>query len=251
MKNKLILTLDLRVVCVVLVLVVFGMLATWRPWQDSTAVTRTISVTGTGKVTAEPDYYQFNPTYQNSNADTAAAISELNAHLKTVTDKLKELGVQDKDIQVQSSSYDAPKPASAEYLIAPVQSATSAYLTIKVPNKELAQKVQDYLATTDATGQSTPYPSFSDDRQKELKSQAREKAIADAKTQAEKTAQNLGAKLGKVVEVKDSADTTIFPYQDSVSSSSAEPARDIATSLPIYPGEQDVSFTVQTVFEIK
>jgi uncharacterized protein YggE len=103
MKNKLSLSVDLRILCVVLVLIIATMFALWRPWQDSGS-SRRVTVTGTAKVTAEPDNYQFNPSYQKTTTE------ELNTQLNSVTTKLKELGVASKDITVQSSAYNNPQP---------------------------------------------------------------------------------------------------------------------------------------------
>jgi uncharacterized protein YggE len=240
MKNKFSLTIDLRILCVVLVLIIATMFALWRPWQDSGS-NRRVTVTGTAKVTAEPDNYQFNPSYQKTTTE------ELNTQLNSVTTKLKELGVASKDITVQSSAYNNPQPLTT---YVPDRQSTYAYLTIKVTNKDLAQKVQDYIATTGAQGQLTSSPSFSDDKQKQLTDQAREKAIADARVQAGKTAKNLDAKLGKVIEIKDADDTSNGPI--NIQNGLAAGANlDAKASTPIYAGQQDVTFTVQVTFELK
>jgi uncharacterized protein len=239
MKNKLSVNIDLRILCVVLVLIIAAMFALWRPWQNNNSH-RTITVTGTAKITAEPDKYQFNPSYQKTTTD------ELNAQLATVTTKLKELGVEAKNITVQSSSYGNAQPLTS---YTPEKQSTYAYLTIQVSNKDLAQKVQDYIATTGAQGQLTSSPSFSDDKQKQLTEQARDKAIADAKAQAGKTAENIDAKLGKVIEVKDS-DNNSGPI--TIQNGVARGVNlDAKASSPIYAGQQDITFTVQVTFEIK
>jgi uncharacterized protein len=245
MNNKLSLSIDLRIVCVALLVVILAMFAIWQPWQ-STSSTRKITVTGTAKVTAEPDMYQFSPSYQK------ATTEELNTQLNTVTVKLKELGVESKHITVQSSAYGSPQPLNDKTTTiapAPDRQTNYAYLTIKVSNKELAQKVQDYLATTGAQGQLTSTPSFSDDKQKQLLEQAKEKAIADAKSQGSKTASNLDAKLGKVLEIKDADE-----YNGPITlegRSTASVNLDAKASTPIYAGEQDITFQVIVTFELK
>lgn len=245
MKNKLTLSIDLKIVSVLLLAIIVAMLAIWQPWQTDDSNTRTITVSGTGKVTAQPDTYQFNPTYQK------ATTEEVNTTVSTVTAKLKELGVEDKHIQVQSSAYRTMTGA-AEPMIAPApdRNTASAYLTIKVSNKELAQKVQDYIATTGAEGQLTANPSFSDDKQKQLKEEARNKAIADAKSKADKTAQQVNAKLGKVLEVKDS-DNDFGILMKTNAASDAISSAEGNSGLSIYAGEQDISFTVEVVYQIK
>lgn len=246
MKNKLNLSIDLRIVCLLLLIIIVATLAIWRPWQASGVSERTISVTGTGKVTATPDIYQFNPSYQKPTTD------ELNSTITTITNKLKELGVKEKDIQLQSNAYGESKPLTDKRIDiapAPEQQGSTAYLTIKVPNKELAQKVQDFIVTSGAEGQITPQPAFSEEKQKQLKEEARDKAIDDAKAQASKTANNLSAKLGRVVEVKDSTEFgSVYPYQEGRSMMTAQ---DTASTLPIFSGEQSVTFAVQVTFEIK
>lgn len=220
------------------------MLAFWRPWQVNGVSDRTITVTGTGKITAQPDTYQFNPSYQKPTT------AELNTVVNDVTNKLKELGVKEKDIQLQASAYDDPKPLGDKMIApAPDQSGTSAYLTIKVDSKELAQKVQDYITSSGAQGQLTPQPAFSVDKQKQLKEEARDKAIDDAKAQASKTANNLDTKLGRVVEIKDSTEFGgVYPL-------AAESARgatmDAGSKLPVFSGEQEITFAVLVTFEIK
>lgn len=236
MNNKLTFSIDLRVVCVLLLVIIVAMLGFWRPWQADAASDRKITVSGTGKVTTAPDIYQFNPSYQKPTTE------ELNSTVTTVTDKLKELGVEEKDIQVQSNAY-----RTLEISPIPDQEGTYAYLTIKVDNKELAQKVQDYIATSGATGQLTAYPSFSDEKQRQLKEEARDKAIEDAKSKGDKTAKQVDAKLGKVIEVKDKENNfgNIMERGQSDAKSSASP------SMAIYAGEQDVTFSVEVIFQIK
>lgn len=242
MNQKLTLSLDLRLVCAALLAIIAVMLGLWQPWDSNTA-RRTISVTGTGKITATPDNYQFNPSFQK------ATSAELNAQVAAVTARLKELGVAEKDISLQSSSFSAPKTMIAP---APEQDANYAYITIKVSTKELAQKVQDYITTTDAEGQLTPYPNFSDDKLKQLQEEARDKALTDAKTKAVKTAGNLNAKLGKVVEFKDAENSFgVYPLAGSEKAIDSAERPSVQGSVPIYPGEQEISVSVQAVFEIK
>ena len=154
MKNKIMVSIDLRIVCVLLLVIILAMIGIWKPWQASGGTDRTVTVTGTGKITAEPDYYQFSPSFQK------ATTAELNTQVNTVTAKLKELGVAEKDIQVQSSAYKSADSTSPMIAPAPEKDATYAYLTVKVASKELAQKVQDYIGTTGAQGQLTAYPFF-------------------------------------------------------------------------------------------
>jgi uncharacterized protein YggE len=245
MDSKLVVRLDWRIICAVLLVIIVAMLAIWRPWQaDAAAAQRKITIVGEATVKAEPDQYQFNPSYTTTNtADTTAKSQE-------ITTKLKALGVADNEIKTNANNYSNGGP---ETLIYPKPNDNSTLsFTITLTKKDVAQKVQDYLLTTNPTGSVTPYPSFSTAKQKALKNQARDLAIADAKTKADHTAQGLNAKLGKVIEVKESQGQTIFPYALN-SGAASTPASDTATkeSLTLQPGQDELSYSIDVTFELK
>ncbi len=241
------LKLDLRIACILLLLIIVSMLAIWRPWQDTTSKdSRKITITGQAIIKAEPDQYQFNLYYEK---DTTAEVSALNDQ---IIKKLKELGVTDSQIKNNASKYGS----SEIYYSAPVEGGekTTLSLTITLPSKDLTQKVQDYLLTTNPKGSITPYPSFSTNKQKELTDKARDLAIADAKMRADKTAGGLDTKIGKVLEVGEGQQGGgIYPLTDgfnAVTPASGDgEGRD--SSISIQPGEDEFSYSVTVVFALK
>ena len=121
-------------------------------------------------------------------------------------------------------------------------------VTVKAPTKDLAQKIQDYLATTDAKGQLTAQPSLSKQKSLQVENQARDAATKDARGKADSTAKNLGGSVGKVISVKDAPSSSpVYPMAiaggvgDSMSKA----------SLPVTPGEDKVDFNVEVVFELR
>jgi uncharacterized protein YggE len=241
MKNKLLLNIDLRIICALLLVVIAGMLAFWRPWEIK-GDDRSITITGQAEVEAVPDQFVFSPRFERSGTDAATMKNELNDFGTQLQSKLIELGIKKEDITLNSSSYDG--------IIKPEDSndGTTVALSvmIKAPNQELAQKVQDYLATTDAKGQLTAAAQFSDAKRRDLENQARSKAVEDARSKAERTVKNLDATLGKVIEVKDVAGFGVLP----VTRENTETAgRDI--SLPVTPGKDSVTFTIEVSFELR
>lgn len=239
-SNKLNISLDLRIVCIILLVVIAGMLAMWQPWKDDSGSSqRKITISGEATLKAEPDEFVFYPSY------TRKTLGEITTLSQDIVKKLKELGVADNQIKTNASSYDypelyAPKPAP--------DGDNALSLTVTINKKDLAQKVQDYLLTTNPIGSITPIPNFSTEKRKQLEDEARDKAIADAKSRADKTADGLDAKIGKVVEVKEGVSGGgIYPLlygADSKSSRSSE-------SLPIQPGENEFSYRVEVVFELR
>lgn len=241
MLNKQKMSIDLRVICAVLLVALVTSIVLWKPWQ--TTVARTITVSGEATQKAEPDEYQFSPSYQIKGSDRAAIQKELTDKVNNIVAKLKELGVDESDITLASSTYD-------KYWNDGTNEITSNTITVVVNNKELSQKVQDYLLTTAPEGQLTPYPTFSTEKQKQIEDEVRIAAIADSKKKAEATVAELGAKLGRVVTVEDQSGDMFPTYLMSESSKGA--AMDsVASSLPVLPGKQEISYTVHVTYQIK
>jgi len=243
-KNKTKLSLDLRIIVVLLLAVIAAMLFMWKPWGSSTS-DRTVEVTGETTLKAEPDEFVFYPSYQFKNPSKDTALAELSKKSEAVITKLKELGVTDSNIKTNSNGYDYPvsiEDGSGEVITYTLQ------LTVTVDNRELAQKVQDYLLTTAPTGAVSPQASFSEAKRKELENKARDEAAKDARSKAEKSAQNLGFKLGSVKSVKDGLGFDgVIPLgaPDAVTADGAE------SRLTIQPGENDLTYSVTVVYFIR
>jgi len=246
-SSKLAVKLDLRLVCLLLLLIIGGMLAAWQPWNDSGKnSSRKITITGQATIKAEPDQYQFSPYYER---DTTAEVTALNDQ---IIKGLNNLGVSDAQIKNNVSKFN--KPQFSPEVPGGDQEKVNLSLTITLPNKDLVQKVQDYLVTTNPNGSITPYPSFSTQQQKELTDRARGQAISDAKQRADKTASGLDARIGKVLEISEvQPGGGVFPY---LTGNQSEPS--IATdggaaesSIAVQPGENEFSYSVKVTFALK
>ncbi len=236
--------INYKLVSLVLALAIIGMLLTWKPWSQATTSDRTIKVSGSSTISASPDEFSFTPSYDFT------AKADLDKKSTEVTDGLKKLGVSDNNIQTSASS--GGRYYIQSKLIAPIPSGTGyhLYLTVTVKNQTLAQKVQDYLATTGAEGQITPQASFSTSKQKELETKARQDASKDARKKADQSAKELGFKLGSVETVDDSGFDNAQPFaalkaEDSTTSSSDD------QSLLLQPGEDKLTYTITVTYYIK
>lgn len=234
------LTIDLRIIIGILLVVIGGMFAVWKPWQGTTA--RTVDISGTGSIKAEPNTYVFSPMYQKKGSDRAAIQAELITQVNGVIARLKELGVAESDITLASSTYD-------NYYNDGTAEVTSNNLTISVENKELVQKVQDYLATTSPQGQISPYANFTTEKRKALEAEARLAALKDARSQAESTAKELGLKIGKVIKVGDQQSGGVYPlaYGEKMMPIDAS----ASSGVPVLSGKQEISYTVAVTYELK
>jgi uncharacterized protein YggE len=155
--------------------------------------------------------------------------------------------VKDEEMKLDLSSFDYWYWAKNE------EGTATASITIEVTDKDLTQKIQDYLLTTDAKGTQSPQSSFSKSKQKELDSQVTDEAIDDAKKKAEQQANKLGAKIGKVIEVNQSQDT-VFPMAMTDSSAlSVSGGAEISAraSVPVLVGQNEYTQTVTVTYELK
>ena len=200
-KNKMALSFDLRLVVIFLVFVIVAMLLAWRPWSapGPDAKSRTVTVTGEATINAVPDEYVFSPSYEFKNASKEAALAEVSKKSDEVTQKLKNLGVEDSKIKSDSDGYNY----SYYYDDSRDRNTYTLRLTVTVNDKDLTQKVQDYLVTTSPAGAISPQASFSKKLQKKLENQARDEAAKDARAKAERTAKNIGFTVGKVKSISD------------------------------------------------
>lgn len=236
---------------VVVIGVLISLLLFWRPWDTSfSTTTRKITITGSATVAAEPDEFRFIPSYTR---DTTREISKLNDQIIAT---LKNLGVQDNQITNNASTYGS----TDVYYILPIEGKEVANLslTVTVSSLKLAQKVQDYLLTTNPEGSITPIATFSSATRKKLENQARGEAIKDARTKATQTAVGLGTKLGKVLEISEGANTrgcdiggTLCPVAlegSGVSSSSDDAVKNEEDSLILQPGTNDLTYSFTVTF---
>ena len=242
--NKLKLSLDYRIIIIILMVVILSMLAIWRPWQQQTSGDRTITVTGEATISAEPDEYVFYPSYDFEGNDREAQLASLTAKSNEIVTKLKELGVADNKIKTNANNYDyryfsSDPKETAQY---------SLQITVTTGSKEEATKVQNYLTTTNPSGQITPHVTFSDEKRKELQNQARDEATKDARTKADQSAANLGFNIGKVKAVEDGTGLyDVYPMMGGVAMDStvAEPR---SSSLDLQPGENDLNYSVKVTY---
>jgi uncharacterized protein YggE len=249
-KKKLSVTLDSRTFIIILLLIIVGMLFAWKPWNKSPQNTdRTVQVNGAATVKAEPDEFDFSPSYDFKNQNKQVALDELSKKSNEITAQLKKLGVDSGQIKTNADGY-----RRGIYLPASDDSQTTYTLMVNivVDSKEVAQKVQDYLTTTAPEGSVTPYPSFSENKKNELESQARHLAEQDARSKAEKTTKNLGFKLGAVKSISDTNGYGgVEPLLEKGANSSSLSEPTAGLGIAVQPGQNDINYQISVTYYIK
>jgi uncharacterized protein YggE len=211
-------------------------------------VTRTIYVTGTGKVYLTPDIAYVSIGVHTENKDATKAVADNNTKSQAVKDALVTLGIEAKDIQTTNFSiypqqqYDQQgKPTGdINYVV-----DNSIYVTVRD-----ITKVGEVLDASVKAGANSINGIQFDvvDRSKAL-SDARKLAVADAQAQAEELAQAAGVTLGAVQTINTSGGSTPVPMYEKAYGGGVAMAA--APSVPISPGQMTLQTDVNMVFEIR
>lgn len=239
-------SLNYKIIAIVLAILLVASVAMWRPWVRD-AANRTISVTGESVVTAETDEYTFSPTWKITAATEQEALAQTTAKSNEIVAELKKLGVAEEDITVSSNG------STGMYYPEGTTTEPTYYLGIQivVKDKDTAQKVQDYLLTTSPMGAVTPYGSFSEAKQNELEAQARDEATKDARAKADQTANNLGFKVGKVKTVSDLQPSFGVMATDTMMGAVSTSSIEKGGSMMVQTGSNDLNYSVTVEYYIK
>ncbi len=239
----------LKIVEILLLVVILGLLVWSQPWEsESSAQTRTITVNGEGTVEAAPDEFVLSPYFQLSGTDEKEIQAQLTQQANTAVEEIKKLGVSEDKIELDASSYDY------WYAREDGEGTLTIQLTITLNDEDTAQKVQDYLLTLDnIEGQLTPRAGFSKEKSKELENEATDKAIEDARQRANRQAESLNAEVGEVITVGDNGYTDGPVLYDDLGTAELRVTEDSqsSTSLPVLPGTDEYTKTINVTFELK
>ncbi len=219
----------------------------------------TISVSGYGESFATPDIATFSFTVSSKKSTVAAAQEEATTKINAVTKYVKDAGIKAEDIQTTDYSvnpqYDYIQEACSNGYCPGGKQVLTGYevrqtTTIKVRDASKAGDLLTGVGTKGATEVSALNFTFDDPNQSE--DEARAKAIADAKGQAEELAKQLGVRIVRVVSFSESGGP-IYPYAYGRGGMEvANQAMDTKAVAPdISIGQNKVSSTVSVTYEIR
>jgi len=235
--------------------------------ENNSQTPGTITVNGTGEVYASPDVADFAATISVDASTMADAEKSATAKGNALIASLESAGIPKADITTTDYSAN-PKyenQAVATPMVAPaiicngggcpsypvtnsviVGYTVSQSYSIKVRNLDNAGAIAKLL--TDANISNVSGPNFAIDNPEDVQNQARAKAIADAKTQAQILAQQLGVKLGAITDFQVSNGGGIEPVAFAMNAT-AVGASAPAPTLP--SGQTDVTSNVTITYTIK
>jgi len=214
--------------------------------QAATDQPRTITVSGNGISYAKPDIAVAQVGVETHGADPAKVVGDNTTKMNALVAALKQLGIEDKDIQTSNFSvyaqqnYDNDgKPTDFTYVADNI-------VTITV--RDLS-KVGDTLAkAVDAGANNISGISFSVADQTTLEGEARDKAVADAKTRAEQLAKAAGVTLGAPISISESSAVVPMPLSFNVRDAAGSVAQ---AAVPVQGGQIQVNLQVSITYAIQ
>ncbi len=208
------------------------------------AAPRTLSMNGQGEVKAAPDMAQVSAGVTTSAPTAAAALAANSTRMTAVFAAIKKLGVPEKNIQTVNFSISPQYTNPGNNL--PMR------LTGYQVNNEVSVRLDDVskvgaaldVLVTAGTNQMNGI-SFGIKDQAPLMTEARTRAVADARAKAETYAKAAGVTLGAILAISENGYSTPRPLYRMAPMAMAAPA-----PPPVAAGEESVSANVSIVWEI-
>lgn len=210
-----------------------------------TANEHTISVSGTGRVVLTPDTADLRLGVNVTAATVKAARADAATRMTAVIAALKKLGIADRDIQTSSVSlqptYDYSAGTNPPRLTG-YQFTNGLAVTIRDFDK-VGDAIDNALAAGATTLDSV---SFRVADETGAANQARQSAMAEAKTKAQTLATAAGVSIMGVASISETVAPIPYPVYYGAAASGA--VKDVAT--PIQAGTSEISVTVSVVYLI-
>lgn len=208
---------------------------------------RTITIIGYGKVSAKNDIALTTLGYSNTDKDVAKAQTDNTKVMDQLMIDLRKMNISDKDLQTN-------------YSIGPVYDNTDKGQQLKGyrVDSSVTIKIRDLTKISAILSLAGKYGanevdslSFTVDDTEDLKNQARDKALVDAKLKARKLAQALGVTLGEVVSYNDYEAQSPYPmYAYSKAAGTGGGPEALSAPADIAPGSRDVGMNVNVTYKI-
>ncbi|MBI2908296.1 MAG: SIMPL domain-containing protein [Chloroflexi bacterium] len=209
-----------------------------------------ISVSGEGKVTAAPDVATFTVGIESRAKAVADAQGRAATAMDVVMNSLTGNGVDKKDIRTQVFNIRQDRRVDRNTGVETIDYVVTNTVTAKLRKIADVGKIIDAAVKAGGELARVQGISFTVDDPTPFVTQAREKAMADAKAKADQLARLSGVTLGKPVSISESGGA-VPPPRPLALPAMAEGARAPAPETPISPGEMEIRASVQIRYTIE
>jgi uncharacterized protein YggE len=217
------------------------------PKSESPAVPRTITVVGEGKVSLKPDIGTINVGAEARANTVSEAKAEVDTQMATIAAALQEAGVAEKDIQTSHYSIHYEREPMPMLREGPALENQGGYLVsnmVRVTVRDV-EKAGDVLDAVVQAGANQVFGvTFTVSDENAWQSEARARAVADARSRAQELAGLAEVELGAVLSVSEVIGSLPVP----VAKMAVE--RD-GGGVGIAPGELELGTQIQVTFAIQ
>lgn len=229
---------------------------------SGTTATNTVSVSGEGEAFAVPDIAEVSFTFSKDAKTMELAQKPVNEGTKAAIEYLKKQGIDEKDIKTQDynaypkyENQAVPMIACAPGYSCPPQNSNpvavgytvTETIIVKIRKTETAGAIVSGLGGLGATNISGP--NFTVDNDDATKSEARSKAIDNAKEKANELAKELGVKIVRIVSFSENGSNPYPMYAKAMDVSVGGAAAPEAANLPT--GQNKYTSNVTITYEIR
>lgn len=227
-------------------IVVIGLLAACSPAAAPAAGEneRSMSVSGTGRVTVVPDIASINIGVRSEAEAVTDALDSNTAQANAISEALQELGVAEDDIQTSnfnvypSDRYD-PMTGQVEGRYFVVEN------TVNVTVRELSSLGEVLTAVVEAGANNIYGINFDVEDRDAAIAEARKLAIEDAKSKAQAIAEETGVELGEIINISVYSGSTPTIYYDAKGGAYSEAAVPIAAGTLSITMEANLKYAIQ------
>jgi len=216
-------------------------------WAAEEETPRTLTVSGTGTISAKPDIAWINMGVDTEAKTARDALDANTSAMNAIFDVLKDLSIEEKDYQTSQFSINAVyTPQSRDYNQVPVIRGyrVTNQLTVKIRDLDQIGDILDRVVSVGSNRLNGIR--FAVDEPDELMDQARQKAVEDALRKAKIYVGAAGVTLGRIMTISEHGGFT--PQPQFLGRAMAMEAD---SSVPIAPGEQKITAGVSLVIEIE
>jgi len=222
------------------------------------SATNTIVISGEGEVFAVPDIATFSISVIEEAKEVQGAQTEATRKTNEIIAYLKDAGVEERDIKTtnynvypryeyrETSTNGIVRPGGERVLVG---FEVSQSLTVKVRDTEKAGEILSGVGSRGVSNVSGL--SFTIDDEDELKADAREMAIDDAKEKAEALARDLGVDLVRIVGFSEGGAGYPEPFYARAETLAFDSALGSATAPDLPVGENKIVSNVTITYEIR
>jgi len=202
----------------------------------------TVTAAGTGTAQGTPDVAEMSFGVMTTSDNAKSALDNASNAAEKIAAAIKKGGVDAKDIQTRDVSvYPQTNDRNGKQVVTGYQAS----LSVRVKVRDVSKLGDLISAANDAGANTISGPTFTIDDPAPTRAQAIEKAVADARKNAEAMAKAAGKSVGAVLSVSstDAGSVPPGPLYDRAALS--------AKSVPIEVGQLDITMNVTVIFELK